>query len=94
MTPRHMTMQAYDTLKARGVDTVAVVTMDTPFAMHAWAQQLGASKDFLFLSDVPGQLARSLGSTFQAGPFGVRPTRYNLRFITTTQSCIAREYRQ
>ena len=87
-------MQAYDTLKARGVDTVAVVTMDTPFAMHAWAQQLGASKDFLFLSDVPGQLARSLGSTFQAGPFGVRPTRYNLRFITTTQSCIAREYRQ
>lgn len=69
-------MQARDKLKARGVDMIAVVTMDTPFAMHAWATQLGASKDFLFLSDVTGQLAKSLGTTFQAGPFGLRPTRW------------------
>ena len=55
---------------------IAVVTMDTPFAMHAWANQLGASEEFLFLSDVSGQLAKSLGTTFQAGPFGLRPTRY------------------
>ena len=69
-------MQARDELKARGVDMIAVVAMDTPFVMHAWAHQLGASKEFLFLSDVPGQLAKSLGTTFQAGPFGLRPTRY------------------
>lgn len=70
-------MQARDKLKARGVDMIAVVTMDTPFAMHAWANQLEASKDFLFLSDINGQLAKSLGTTFQAGPFGLRPTRWS-----------------
>lgn len=72
----HSGMQALDRLKARGIDMIAVVTMDTPFVMHAWAEQLGASEEFLFLSDVSGQLAKSLGTTFQAGPFGLRPTRY------------------
>ena len=74
----HMTsdVQARDKLKARGVDMIAVVTMDTPFAMHAWANQLTATEEFVFLSDVSGQLAKSLGTTFQAGAFGLRPTRY------------------
>lgn len=69
-------MQAQDRLKARGVDMIAVVSMDTPFAMHAWAQQLGAGPDFVFLSDVQGQLAKSLGTIFQAGAFGTRPNRF------------------
>jgi peroxiredoxin len=68
-------LQAQDRLKARGIDLIAVITMDTPFVMQAWADQLGAGKDFLFLSDVQGQLAKSLGTTFQAGRFGLRPTR-------------------
>ena len=68
-------LQAHDTLKARGVDLIAVVTMDTPFTMHAWAEQLQASEDFLFLSDVPGNLAKYLGTTFHTGPFGLRPRR-------------------
>ena len=72
----HKALQAQDRLKARGIDLIAVITMDTPFAMQAWADQLGAGKDFLFLSDIQGQLAKSLGTTFQAGPFGLRPTRY------------------
>ena len=72
----HEALQAQDRLKARGIDLIAVVTMDTPFAMQAWADQLGVGKDFLFLSDIQGQLAKSLGGTFQAGPFGLRPTRY------------------
>ena len=71
-------VQARGKLKARGVDMIAVVTMDTPFAMHAWANQLGATEEFLFLSDVSGQLAKSLGTTFQAGPFGLRPSRYGI----------------
>ena len=69
-------VQAREKLKAQGVDMIAVVSMDTPFAMHAWANQLGVTEDFLFLSDVSGQLAKSLGTTFQAGPLGLRPTRY------------------
>lgn len=69
-------IQAQDKLKARGIDLIAVITMDTPFAMQAWADQLGVGKDFLFLSDIQGQLAKSLGTTFQAGPFGLRPTRF------------------
>ncbi|KAL0036652.1 hypothetical protein WJX79_004317 [Trebouxia sp. C0005] len=69
-------IQAQDKMKARGIDLIAVVTMDTPFAMQAWADQFGAGKDFLFLSDIQGQMAKSLGTTFQAGPFGLRPTRF------------------
>ena len=57
---------------------MAVVSMDTSFAMHAWAEQTGAGQDFLFLSDVQGRLSKSLGTTFQAGPFGLRPTRCTL----------------
>ncbi|KAL3157373.1 hypothetical protein ABBQ32_011850 [Trebouxia sp. C0010 RCD-2024] len=74
-------MQALDKLKARGIDMIAVVAMDTPFVMHAWAEQLGASEEFLFLSDVSGQLAKSLGTTFQAGPFGLRPTRFAMMLV-------------
>ncbi|DBB10246.1 hypothetical protein WJX82_000090 [Trebouxia sp. C0006] len=69
-------MQAQDRLQARGIDLIAVITMDTPFAMQAWADQLRVGKDFLFLSDIQGQLAKSLGTTFEAGPFGLRPTRF------------------
>lgn len=49
--------------------------MDTPFAMHAWGKQLAAGSDVLFLSDPQGQLAKALGVTFQAGPFGLRSSR-------------------
>ena len=69
-------MQAEDKLRSRGIDLIAVVSMDTPFAMRAWGKQLGAGQSFLFLSDVQGQLAKSLGTTFDAGPLGLRPTRY------------------
>ena len=62
-------------LKATGIDLVAVVTMDTPYPVQAWAEQLGLGQDFLFLSDVQGQLAKSLGTMFQAGEFGLRPKR-------------------
>ena len=68
-------LQAQDKLKARGIDTIAVVSMDTPFAMHAWSKQLGAD-DVLFLSDPLGHLAKALGVTFHAGPLGLRSSRY------------------
>ena len=68
-------MQAQDKLKARGVDTIAVVSMDTPFAMNAWSKQLGA--DYVqFQSDPLGHLAKALGVTFHAGPLGLRSSRY------------------
>lgn len=49
--------------------------MDTPFAMHAWGKQMAPNDDVLFLSDPQGQLAKALGVTFQAGPFGLRSSR-------------------
>lgn len=67
-------LQAQDKLKAKGVDILAVVSMDTPFAMHAWSKQLKAD-DVLFLSDPLGHLAKALDVTFHAGPFGLRSSR-------------------
>ena len=68
-------LQALPKLAAQGISP-AVVSMDTPFAMAAWAKSLGVDDDMLFLSDPRGMLGKALGATFDAGPLGLRGRRY------------------
>jgi peroxiredoxin len=68
-------VQALQELHEHGVDTLAVVALDSPFAMHAWQQQLGVTPSILFLSDPKGQLLKGLGAVFEAGPLGTRGKR-------------------
>lgn len=62
-----------DDLKAKGVSTVAVLSVNDPFVMGAWAKDLGAEgKDGLvFLADGNGELAEALGLVLDGTGFGL-----------------------
>ena len=51
----------YDVLLARGVDTVAVVSVNDPFVMEAWSKTTKAKGKILFLADWDGSFAKSTG---------------------------------
>lgn len=67
-----------DAIKAKGVDTIAVVSVNDPFVMGAWETASGAAGKILFLSDPDASFARALGLTFDASAagLGVRSQRY------------------
>lgn len=50
-------------LEAKGVDQVVVLTVDSPFALQAWAKSLGVkdTKHIKFGSDAGAKLVRELG---------------------------------
>lgn len=67
-----------DAIKAKGVDTIAVVAVNDPFVMGAWENASGADGKILFLSDADASFAKALGLTFDASGagLGVRSQRY------------------
>ncbi|ODT13592.1 MAG: alkyl hydroperoxide reductase [Kaistia sp. SCN 65-12] len=67
-----------DTIKAKGVDTIAVVAVNDQFVMGAWAKATGADDKILFLADGSADFTKSLGLEFDltANGLGVRSKRY------------------
>jgi peroxiredoxin len=69
-------------LRAKGVDTVACVSVNDAFVMKAWKESLGLGDDVLLLSDGNLELTRALGVeldlTDQPVGLGVRSRRYAL----------------
>ncbi len=67
-----------DAIKAKGVDTIAVVAVNDPFVMGAWENASGAAGKVLFLSDADASFATALGLSFDASGagLGVRSRRY------------------
>ncbi len=67
-------------LKAKGVDTIACVSVNDAFVMGAWGKDRGAGDKVLMLADGNGELARALGLDFDGSGigFGVRSQRYAL----------------
>lgn len=66
-------------LKAKGVDTIACVSVNDAFVMQAWAESQGIDgDDILMLADGSGDLTRALGLTMDAKGFGMgeRSQRY------------------
>ncbi|KAL5224736.1 hypothetical protein ABZP36_011375 [Zizania latifolia] len=69
-------------LRAKGVDTVACVSVNDAFVMREWKESLGVGDEVLLLSDGNGELARAMGveldlSDKPAG-LGGRSRRYAL----------------
>jgi glutaredoxin/glutathione-dependent peroxiredoxin len=67
-------------IKAKGVDTVACVSVNDVHVMNAWAKASGADGKLLMLADGNGDFARALGLEFdltQAG-MGKRSKRYSM----------------
>ncbi len=67
-----------DELKAKGVDTIACVSVNDVFVMDAWAKNTGAGNRILFLADGNGDFARAIGMDLDASGFGMgtRSKRY------------------
>jgi glutaredoxin/glutathione-dependent peroxiredoxin len=69
-----------DALKAKGVDTIACVSVNDVFVMKAWAKDQGIGDEILMLADGNGDFTKALGLELNATKFGMgsRSQRYSL----------------
>lgn len=69
-----------DALKAKGIDTIACVSVNDPFVMKAWADQTGTGDKILMLADGSGVFTKSLGVELDLSDkgLGIRSRRYSL----------------
>ncbi|MFL9827766.1 peroxiredoxin [Rhodoplanes sp. SY1] len=67
-----------DAIKAKGVDTIAVTSVNDVFVMEAWKKASGAEGKIEFLADGNGDFAKAVELTIDisAGGLGVRSKRY------------------
>lgn len=67
-------------LKAKGVDTIACVSVNDVFVMKAWGDSQGVGDDVLMLADGNGEFTRAVGLEFDGSRFGMgrRSQRYSL----------------
>ena len=67
-------------IRAKGVDEIAVVSVNDPFVMQAWEEAKGASGKILFLSDGNGEFVKAAGLDIDlsAGMLGIRSKRFSM----------------
>jgi peroxiredoxin len=67
-------------LKAKGVDTIACVSVNDVFVMKAWGENQGVGDDILMLADGNGDFTRAVGLELDAKGFGMglRSQRYSV----------------
>ena len=65
-------------LKAKGVDTIACVSVNDVFVMNAWAEQLRRKDEITFLADGSADFTKAIGMELDASGFGMgmRSKRY------------------
>lgn len=73
-------LEHLDTIKGKGVDEVAVVSVNDPHVMDAWAKATGGKGKILFLSDGNADFTRALGLDMDAAVVGMgtRSQRYSM----------------
>ncbi|RWX77226.1 peroxiredoxin [Neorhizobium lilium] len=69
-----------DTILSKGVDDIAVLSVNDWHVMGAWAQQTGGMGKIHFLADWDGAFTKALGldADLSAGGLGVRSKRYSM----------------
>jgi peroxiredoxin len=67
-------------LKAKGVDTIACLSVNDAFVMGAWAKDQGVGDEILMLADGNGEFTRAVGLEFDGSKFGMgaRSQRYSM----------------
>ena len=67
-------------LRAKGVDTIACVSVNDVFVMKAWGDDQKVGDDVLMLADGNGDFTRAIGLELDAGRFGMgqRSQRYSM----------------
>jgi peroxiredoxin len=68
------------TLKSRGVDRIACVSVNDVFVMGAWAADQGLGDEMILLADGSGEFTRAIGLVMDASKFGMgeRSQRYSM----------------
>ena len=69
-----------DALKAKGVDTIACISVNDAFVMDAWGKEHGADDKVVMLGDGSGEFTKAIGLTLdrvEAG-MGIRSQRYSM----------------
>lgn len=64
-------VQQAKALRAKGVDTIACLSVNDVFVMNAWGKDQGVGDDVLMLADGNGDYARALGLELDASGFGM-----------------------
>ena len=66
-------------LKAKGVDTIACVSVNDLFVMKAWGADQGITDEVLLLADGNGAFTKAIGLDFDGSKFGMgtRSQRYS-----------------
>ncbi|MEM9107666.1 MAG: redoxin family protein, partial [Pseudomonadota bacterium] len=69
-----------DALLAKGVDEIAVLSVNDAFVMDAWAKSTDAEGKIRFLADWDGAFTKAVGQDIDlsAGTLGVRSKRYSM----------------
>lgn len=67
-------------LRAKGVDTIACLSVNDVFVMHAWGEDQKVGDDVLMLADGNGDFTKAAGLEMDAGRFGMgtRSQRFSL----------------
>ncbi len=67
-----------DEIKAKGVDTIACLSLNDAFVMGAWGKDQGAGDKVLMLADGSAELTKAMGLELDLTPrgLGVRSDRY------------------
>jgi peroxiredoxin len=68
----------FDDIKAKGVDTVACLSVNDAFVMDAWGKQQNATDKVLMLADGNGDFSKAVGLTMDGTSYGMglRASRY------------------
>lgn len=72
--------------KAKGADTVAVVSVNDPFVMKAWAEKTGGDGKIDFLADGSAEFTKGVDLVLDAtaGGLGIRSKRYSMLVVDGT----------
>ena len=67
-----------DAIKAKGVDTIACVSVNDVFVMSAWGKQVSPDGNVLMLADGNGDFAKAVGLDLDGSGLGmgIRSLRY------------------
>ncbi|MDE2486371.1 MAG: peroxiredoxin [Alphaproteobacteria bacterium] len=67
-------------VKAKGIDTIACISVNDPFVMKAWAKDQGIDGEILMLADGNGEFTKAIGLEMDGARVGLgqRSQRYSL----------------
>jgi len=68
----------HDAIKAKGIDTIACISVNDPFVMGAWARDQGAGDKIMMLGDGNVEFTEAMGLVLDASRNGLgrRSQRY------------------